>query len=158
MALSYNLGYQESIPVHPTRCQNFAAKVYSNFPNIWEWLISDFKGSENALNDHSGDFFLALSVHHASRWRCAIIFQRLLNTHFFLSLWRSFLWRYNLGEVLKPDFFLSQPMILWKCNPSWSLILLQLHISQFIFQWLLNAPFFISLKIMSLRIQNGRRY
>ena len=42
MALSYNLGYQESISVHPTRRQNFAGKVYSNFPNIWEWLISIF--------------------------------------------------------------------------------------------------------------------
>ena len=40
MALSYNLGYQESISVHPTRRQNFAGKVYSNFPNIWEWLIN----------------------------------------------------------------------------------------------------------------------
>ena len=39
MALSYNLGYQESISVHPTRRQNFAGKVYLNFPNIWEWLI-----------------------------------------------------------------------------------------------------------------------
>ena len=39
MALSYNLGYQESISVHPTRRQNFAGKVYSNFPNIWEWVI-----------------------------------------------------------------------------------------------------------------------
>ena len=40
MALSFNLGYQESISVHPTKRQNFAGKVYSNFPNIWEWLIS----------------------------------------------------------------------------------------------------------------------
>ena len=40
MALSYNLGYRESISVHPTRRQNFAGKVYSNFPNIWEWVIS----------------------------------------------------------------------------------------------------------------------
>ena len=39
MALSFNLGYQESISVHPTRRQNFAGKVYPNFPNIWEWLI-----------------------------------------------------------------------------------------------------------------------
>ena len=39
MALSYNLGYQESISVHPTRRQNFAGKVYSNFLNIWEWLV-----------------------------------------------------------------------------------------------------------------------
>ena len=39
MALSYNLGYQESISVHPTRRQNFAGKPYSNFPNIWEWLL-----------------------------------------------------------------------------------------------------------------------
>ena len=39
MALSYNLGYQESISVHLTRRQNFAGKVYSNFPNIWEWVI-----------------------------------------------------------------------------------------------------------------------
>ena len=39
MALSYNLGYQESISVHPTRPQIFAGKPYSTFPNIWEWLI-----------------------------------------------------------------------------------------------------------------------
>ena len=39
MALSYNLGYQESISVHPTRRQNFAGKGYSIFPNIWEWVI-----------------------------------------------------------------------------------------------------------------------
>ena len=39
MALSYNLGYQEIISVHPTRRQIFAGKPYSNFPNIWEWLI-----------------------------------------------------------------------------------------------------------------------
>ena len=40
MALSYNLGYQESISVHSTRRQIFAGKPYSTFPNIWEWLIS----------------------------------------------------------------------------------------------------------------------
>ena len=39
MALSYNLGYQEIISVHPTRRQIFAGKPYSTFPNIWEWLI-----------------------------------------------------------------------------------------------------------------------
>ena len=39
MALSYNLGNQESISVHPTRRQIFAGKPYSTFPNIWEWLI-----------------------------------------------------------------------------------------------------------------------
>ena len=39
MALSYNLGYQESISVHPTRRQNFAGKPYSTFPNISEWVI-----------------------------------------------------------------------------------------------------------------------
>ena len=39
MALSYNLGYQESISVHPTRLQIFAGKPYSTFPNIWEWVI-----------------------------------------------------------------------------------------------------------------------
>ena len=42
MALSYNLGYQESISVHPTRRQNFAGIVYSNFPNIWEWLVCEY--------------------------------------------------------------------------------------------------------------------
>ena len=41
MALSYNLGYQESISVHPTRRHNFAGKVYSIFPNIWEWVIAN---------------------------------------------------------------------------------------------------------------------
>ena len=39
MALSYNLDYQESISVHPTRRQNFAGKPYSTFWNIWEWVI-----------------------------------------------------------------------------------------------------------------------
>ena len=39
MALSYNLGYQESISVHPTRRQIFAGKPDSTFPNIWQWLI-----------------------------------------------------------------------------------------------------------------------
>ena len=39
MALSYNLGYQESISVHPTRRQIFASKPDSTFPNIWQWLI-----------------------------------------------------------------------------------------------------------------------
>ena len=32
MALSYNLGYQESISVHPTCRQIFAGKPYSTFP------------------------------------------------------------------------------------------------------------------------------
>ena len=40
MALSYNLGYQESILVHPTRRQIFAGKPYSTFPNIWQWVVS----------------------------------------------------------------------------------------------------------------------
>ena len=39
MALSYNLGYQESISVHPIRRQIFAGKPDSTFPNIWQWLI-----------------------------------------------------------------------------------------------------------------------
>ena len=43
MALSYNLGYQESISVQPTRRQIFAGKPYSTFPNIWEWLIYCFE-------------------------------------------------------------------------------------------------------------------
>ena len=45
MALSYNLGYQESISVHPTRRQIFAGKPYWTFPNIWEWLILFFSTS-----------------------------------------------------------------------------------------------------------------
>ena len=40
MALSYNLGYQESISVHPTRRQICAGKPYSTFCNIWDLLIS----------------------------------------------------------------------------------------------------------------------
>ena len=39
MALSYNLGYQEIISVHPTRRQIVADKPYSTFPNIWQWLL-----------------------------------------------------------------------------------------------------------------------
>ena len=42
MALSYNLGYQESISVHPTRRQIFAGKPYSTFLNIWKWIICNF--------------------------------------------------------------------------------------------------------------------
>ena len=42
MALSYDLGYQESISVHPTRRQIFAGKPYSTFLNIWEWLMYIF--------------------------------------------------------------------------------------------------------------------
>ena len=40
MALSYNLGYQEIISVHPTRRQIFAGKTDSTFLNIWQWVIS----------------------------------------------------------------------------------------------------------------------
>ena len=59
MALSYNLGYQESISVHPTRRQNFAGKVYSNFPNIWEWVICLKPGVLEELRDSKsyGQFF-----------------------------------------------------------------------------------------------------
>ena len=39
MALSYNLGYQEIISVHPTRRQIFAGKPDSTFSNIWQWVI-----------------------------------------------------------------------------------------------------------------------
>ena len=39
MALSYNLGYQESISVHPTRRHIFAGKSDSTFLNIWQWVI-----------------------------------------------------------------------------------------------------------------------
>ena len=63
MALSYNLGYQESISVHPTRRQIFAGKLDSTFPNIWEWLIDNklwflqpirtTNSSRNALRKHS---------------------------------------------------------------------------------------------------------
>ena len=42
MVLSYNLGYQESMSVHPTRRQIFAGKLDSTFPNIWQWLIFYF--------------------------------------------------------------------------------------------------------------------
>jgi len=40
MALSYNLAYQESISVHPTRRQIFAGKTDSTFWNIWQWVVS----------------------------------------------------------------------------------------------------------------------
>ena len=54
MALSYNLGYQEIISVHPTRRQNFAGKPYSNFPNIWQWLISSSGRSFRKAITHTG--------------------------------------------------------------------------------------------------------
>jgi len=64
MALSYNLGYQESISVHPTRRQNFAGKPYSNFPNIWEWLIY------NTINKLRADCFqLGFDKHLIICWR-----------------------------------------------------------------------------------------
>ena len=40
MALSYKLGYQESISVHPTRRQTFAGKPYLTFLNIWDRVVS----------------------------------------------------------------------------------------------------------------------
>ena len=43
MALSYNLGYQESISKHPTKPQIFAGKPYSTFPSIWQWLVYNLK-------------------------------------------------------------------------------------------------------------------
>ena len=93
MALSYNLGYQESISVHPTRRQNFAGKVYSNFPNIWEWLIyarriwkisclcfscyqtnpSEYlksSMSSSSAYKHISVFFLWFSFFHRSIWLC----------------------------------------------------------------------------------------
>ena len=54
MALSYNLGYQESISVHPTRRQIFAGKPYSIFPNIWEWLILRDTSKVNSCHYHHG--------------------------------------------------------------------------------------------------------
>ena len=70
MALSYNLGYQESISVHPTRRQNFAGKVYSILPNIWEWLIYEFiyqtrpsKFSQYELDHRSGKEERRVKVH-----------------------------------------------------------------------------------------------
>ena len=53
MALSYNLGYQESISVHPTRRQNFAGKPFSDFPNIWEWLILNIKNTKASFSSFS---------------------------------------------------------------------------------------------------------
>ena len=49
MALSYNLGYQESISVHPTRRQIFAGKSDSTFWNIWEWVILLYIVDHNAI-------------------------------------------------------------------------------------------------------------
>ena len=58
MALSYNLGYQESISVHPTRRQIFAGKPYSTFPNIWEWVPT----SENeSYRYYSTETFIDIS-------------------------------------------------------------------------------------------------
>ena len=58
MALSYNLGYQDSILVHPTRRQIFAGKPYSTFPNIWEWVICIFNNciekNQNKTNFEEG--------------------------------------------------------------------------------------------------------
>ena len=61
MALSYNLGYQESISVHPTRRQIFAGKPYSNFPNILEWLISGMhKRHRKLATSNQGDHNLGI--------------------------------------------------------------------------------------------------
>ena len=45
MTLSYNLAYQQTILVHPTRCQIFAGKPYSTFWNTWDLLISKLSPS-----------------------------------------------------------------------------------------------------------------
>ena len=63
MTLSYNLAYQEIILVHPTRRQIFAGKPYSTFWNIWEWVISIWRGFETWL------FFFFCTCY--GNWGCA---------------------------------------------------------------------------------------
>ena len=56
----YNI--QESISVHPTRRQNFAGKVYSIFPNIWEWVIQSNLPFQRMENMRQKFVFVAFSV------------------------------------------------------------------------------------------------
>ena len=73
MALSYNLGYQESISVHPTRRQNFAGKPYSNFPisendsyiGIYANVLAMYSSS-NCINSVSS----VNSVNHVNSVNC----------------------------------------------------------------------------------------
>ena len=46
ITLSYNLAYQETILVHPTRRHIFARKTDSTFYKIWDLLISEWRISE----------------------------------------------------------------------------------------------------------------
>ena len=66
MALTYNLGYQESISVHPTRRQNFAGKPYSNFPNIWEWLICNQSLSFISMDHTNYNLVSLINLWHSS--------------------------------------------------------------------------------------------
>ena len=74
MALSFNLGYQESISVHPTRRQNFAGKVYSNFPNIWQWLIPEYTlynmYTLRSLHTFSSNLIFSDVIHHTLGLLC----------------------------------------------------------------------------------------
>ena len=94
MALSYNLGYQESISVHPTRRQNFAGKVYSNFPNIWEWLIYCWYSSYI----HILPFFPAQRKRQLHGLNCK--WNVSLNSQFWSISTTTFLQNYNI-TVLK---------------------------------------------------------
>ena len=74
MALSYNLDYQESISVHPTRRQIFAGKPYSTFPNIREWVISYSSFPGNAQFEMGEQFQLKHNKYCTNLWcKCNII-------------------------------------------------------------------------------------
>ena len=64
MALSYNLGYQEIILVHPTRRQIFAGKPYSTFWNIWEWVVFSIYGNFDATKPNIWDCSAHCTLHH----------------------------------------------------------------------------------------------
>ena len=74
MALSYNLAYQESISVHPTRRQIFAGKTDSTFWNIWQWVI--FKLKNNICTYVScpkyGIFVWKTSLRSLQRWNLVV--------------------------------------------------------------------------------------
>ena len=71
MALSYNLGYQESISVHPTRRQNFAGKVYLVFPNIWEWVVGSLWRGTPSISDGISYFWSRGSSEEMYFWKAA---------------------------------------------------------------------------------------
>ena len=97
MALSYNLAYQESISVHPTRRQNFAGKPYSNFPDIWQWVYLRFSSSGYAaIAEGCWSFSAATTNSSFSRRPRFSSWKKEINE----KMWRFFWYIFSSPEIV----------------------------------------------------------